>query len=206
MYLSHLNNSHRSKISDSKGQPGTAAEFQMFGFENRFKRNIRKQHQKQPDRTGSPEKTLGILVRKLLTVRIGMPFFSSCIRAITSSICATGGEKSRKRKSCCENLPQDQRRFQSGSNPPANLQRLRSAAATQPKAALTHRRTHMQARSLRPPGGRLRGPAAAPGQPRFPAPTEGRTADSRSGKSSRSTPERRGNLHYLFEATLQRFL
>lgn len=33
-----------------------------------------------------PEKTLGILDRKLLTVRIGMPFFSSCILAITSSI------------------------------------------------------------------------------------------------------------------------
>lgn len=33
-----------------------------------------------------PEKTLGILVRKLFTVRMGMPFFSSCMRAITSSI------------------------------------------------------------------------------------------------------------------------
>ena len=33
-----------------------------------------------------PEKTLGILERKLLTVRIGIPFFSSCMRAMTSSI------------------------------------------------------------------------------------------------------------------------
>lgn len=36
-----------------------------------------------------PEKTLGILVRKLFTVRMGMPFFSSCMRAITSSIWET---------------------------------------------------------------------------------------------------------------------
>jgi len=34
-----------------------------------------------------PEKTLGILDRKLFTVRMGIPFFSSCMRAITSSIC-----------------------------------------------------------------------------------------------------------------------
>ena len=33
-----------------------------------------------------PENTLGILDRKLFTVRIGMPFLSSCIRAIKSSI------------------------------------------------------------------------------------------------------------------------
>lgn len=33
-----------------------------------------------------PEKTLGILERKLLTVRMGIPFFSSCMRAMTSSI------------------------------------------------------------------------------------------------------------------------
>lgn len=37
--------------------------------------------------THLPEKTLGILERKLLTVRIGIPFFSSCMRAMTSSIC-----------------------------------------------------------------------------------------------------------------------
>lgn len=40
-----------------------------------------------------PEKTLGILVRKLFTVRMGMPFFSSCMRAITSSIWTTQGDK-----------------------------------------------------------------------------------------------------------------
>lgn len=39
-----------------------------------------------------PEKTLGILVRKLFTVRMGMPFFSSCMRAITSSIWRGQGE------------------------------------------------------------------------------------------------------------------
>lgn len=41
---------------------------------------------KRGDMKALPEKTLGILVRKLFTVRIGMPFFSSCMRAITSSI------------------------------------------------------------------------------------------------------------------------
>lgn len=54
-----------------------------------------------------PEKTLGILVRKLFTVRMGMPFFSSCMRAITSSIWETqvqwegrgGAERKDKRKS-----------------------------------------------------------------------------------------------------------
>lgn len=34
----------------------------------------------------TPENTLGILDRKLLTVRMGIPFFSSCMRAMMSSI------------------------------------------------------------------------------------------------------------------------
>lgn len=40
-----------------------------------------------------PETTLGILERKLLTVRIDTPpAFSSCIRVTMSSICSRGGE------------------------------------------------------------------------------------------------------------------
>lgn len=46
-----------------------------------------------------PEKTLGILVRKLFTVRMGMPFFSSCMRAITSSIWRGQGEGRKREKS-----------------------------------------------------------------------------------------------------------
>lgn len=43
-----------------------------------------------------PEKTLGILVRKLFTVRMGMPFFSSCMRAITSSIWRRRGRRKKE--------------------------------------------------------------------------------------------------------------
>lgn len=49
-------------------------------------------------RKAVPEKTLGILVRKLFTVRMGMPFFSSCMRAITSSIWTTETVEEKKRK------------------------------------------------------------------------------------------------------------
>lgn len=93
-----------------KSQPGTADVSQMFGFlsfGNRLKRIIKKKKKKEKsDSKGLPENTLGILVRKLFTVRIGMPFCSCCIRAITSSICATqeqretkAGKRKRKRKS-----------------------------------------------------------------------------------------------------------
>lgn len=48
-----------------------------------------------------PEKTLGIFDKKLFTVRIGMPFLSSCIRAMMFSILGGKGERTGVNYSVC---------------------------------------------------------------------------------------------------------
>lgn len=63
------------------GKKGELAEYLVVGEEKKGEERKRSQ-----DIRVLPEKTLGILVKKLFTVRMGMPFFSSCMRAITSSI------------------------------------------------------------------------------------------------------------------------
>lgn len=63
--------------------------------EERKRREERRRAQQSREIKALPEKTLGILVRKLFTVRMGMPFFSSCMRAITSSIWTTQGQRGR---------------------------------------------------------------------------------------------------------------
>lgn len=128
-------------------------------------------------------------MRKLFTVRIGMPFFSSCIRAITSSICATQEQRERKRKRKRqreyfshelvsvggEQMDKQRRRLQ-----PTLLEARSFAAQTcsglqkrqktdDQNAALSDKRhTNVDTLDWDTTGSRLRGPAEDTWQPRFP--------------------------------------